>query len=109
MFIEVHNERQYFWNETFRYLVMKKKNYFVDSLQGLCCYFLFGLVLLFPIKMLKLSDHLELLYSNSQLMNSKSRIVFLNHYAALETSFFALVSEINRLHVLRNRKKTMRG
>lgn len=52
---------------------MKKINYSVDSLQGLCCYFLFRLVLNFSIKMLKLADHLELLYNNSQLMNSKSR------------------------------------
>lgn len=87
---------------------MKKKDYFVDRFQGLCCYFLFGLVLLFPIKMLKLSDHLELLYNNSQLMNRKSRF-FLDDYADLETSFFALVCEINWLHVLRNRKKNMRG
>lgn len=92
MFVEVHSQFKYIWNETFRYLLMKK-NYFVDSLQGLCCYFFFGLLL--PIKMLKLADHLELLYSNSQLMNSKSGFFFKHHYADLKTSFFALVCERN--------------
>lgn len=106
MFVEVHSQFKYFWNETFRYLFMKKENYFVGSLQGLCCFFfLFGLLLLFPMKMLKLVDGLELLWSNSQLMKSKSRPFFKDHCAGLETSF----CEINWLHVLKNRKKKVRG